>query len=42
MFGDRAAEAAIKHIKSDLAQEGWREGMKLPADEADYVRIGFY
>ena len=42
LFGDCAAEAALRHIKSDLAQEGWQEGMKVPQDEADYVRMGFY
>jgi hypothetical protein len=42
-WGDQAAEVAKRHIISDLSQEGWREGHdRIPADEADYVRMGLF
>lgn len=42
-WGDEAAEAARRHIISDLQQEGWREGRdRMPADEADYVGMGLF
>ena len=42
-WGDGAAEAARRHVVSDLEQEGWREGRdRIPADEQDYVRMGLF
>lgn len=42
-WGDRAAEVAKRHIISDLSLEGWREGHdRMPADEADYIRMGLF
>jgi hypothetical protein len=42
-WGDRAAEAARQHIISDLGDEGWVEGRdRIPADEADYFRMGLF
>ena len=41
-WGDRAAEAARRHVISDLQEEGWRETDHLPADEKDYRRMGLF
>jgi hypothetical protein len=40
--GDRAAEAARRHVMSDLQGEGWRETDPFPRDEQDYVSMGFF
>jgi hypothetical protein len=42
LFGDEAAEAARRHIISDLKDEGWTEKEHFPKDEDDYVRMGLY
>lgn len=42
MYGDRAAEAARRHIISDLMMEGWTEGDHFPEDELDYVKMGLF
>ena len=43
LWGDRAAEAARQHVLDDLKEEGWVEGRdRIPADEADYVRMGLF
>ena len=42
LFGEAAAEAARAHIAADLREEGWTEGDRFPADEADYVRLGLF
>jgi hypothetical protein len=40
-WGDRAAEAALLHVKADLREEGWIEGRdRIPRDAADYIRMG--
>jgi hypothetical protein len=41
-WGDRAAEAARRHVMSDLQGEGWRETDPFPRDEQDYVSMGFF
>ncbi len=41
-FGPGAAEAARRHIISDLKMEGWSETDPFPRDEADYVRMGLF
>jgi hypothetical protein len=42
LFGDLAAEAARRHIISDLKMEGWTEGDRFPMDEEDYIRMGLF
>ncbi len=42
LFGDRAMEAARRHILSDLQEEGWTEGDPFPRDEAHYVQMGLF
>ncbi len=42
LFGERAAEAARRHIVSDLMMEGWREGDHFPDNELDYIRMGLF
>jgi hypothetical protein len=42
IFGDEAAEAARRHIISDLKTEGWKESDPFPEDEAHYVRMGLF
>ncbi len=42
LFGPGAAEAARRHIESDLAEEGWSGRDPFPRDERDYVRMGFF
>ena len=42
-WGDRSVVAARQHIIDDLKEEGWVEGQdRIPADEADYVRMGLF
>jgi len=41
-WGDKAAEAARRHIISDLKMEGWTETDPIPKNETDYVKMGFY
>lgn len=42
-WGDRAAEAARRHVISDLHGEGWRESLnRIPVDEQDYIRMGLF
>lgn len=42
-FGAQAAEAARRHVISDLKLEGWVEGRdRIPADEDDYARMGLF
>lgn len=42
-FGSLAAAAGQRHILSDLRGEGFVEGRdRIPADEADYVRMGLF
>jgi hypothetical protein len=42
LFGPMAAKAARRHIESDLELEGWTQADPFPADEADFVKIGFF
>ena len=42
LFGDEGADAALQHIKSDLHEEGWREGHPFPWDEKSYVSMGLF
>ncbi len=42
LFGEEGALAARLHVISDLKQEGWAEDRRLPEDETDYDRMGFY
>lgn len=42
MWGPKAAEAARRHIISDLMTEGWKEGDHFPLNEVDYVRMGLF
>lgn len=42
-WGDKAYEAAIQHIRSDLVLgEGLKENEPLPNDENDYIKRGFF
>ena len=41
-WGNRAAEAALRHVVLDLQGEGWRAPDRIPADEHDYVRMGLF
>ena len=41
-WGDGAAEAARRHVVSDLQGEGWKDGDRFPADEDEYVNMGFF
>jgi DNA-binding GntR family transcriptional regulator len=42
-WGNVAAEAARLHIIDDLKGEGWVEGKdRIPADEADYIKMGLF
>ena len=40
--GDKAAEAALQHIISDLKMEGWDETQRFPRDEKEYVAMGLF
>ncbi len=42
LYGDLAAEAARRHIISDLMMEGWTENNPFPIDELDYIKMGLY
>lgn len=42
IFGDEAASIARQHIITGLKKEGSVESDPFPADEQDYVRIGFF
>ncbi len=42
LFGLQAAEAARRHIISDLTQEGWSEADPFPRDHAHYVSLGLF
>lgn len=42
LFGEHAAEAARRHVVSDLNEEGWTESDPFPADEMNYVRMGLF
>jgi len=42
IFGEDARVAAKQHVITDLKEEGWMEGDRFPADEHDYVKIGFF
>ena len=39
-WGDRAAQAAINHIRLDLSGEGWPAEEEFPANEQEYVKAG--
>lgn len=41
-FGDEGAEAARRHIVSDLKEKGWTENDHFPKDEDEYVRMGLF
>ncbi|MFZ4768609.1 MAG: hypothetical protein ACOYLO_00415 [Ferruginibacter sp.] len=43
-WGDKAYEAAIRHIISDFTEgKGFKEGRDgLPENEQDYIKKGFY
>jgi len=42
LFGNEAAEAARRHIISDLKMEGWTEQDAFPKDEEDYINMGLF
>jgi len=42
LFGEKAGEAAKRHIISDLMEEGWTEKDGFPENEADYVKKGLF
>ena len=42
LWGDQAAEAARKHIISDLKMEGWTEADPFPRDEKHYQKMGLF
>jgi len=42
LFGEKAGEAAKRHILSDLREEGWTEKDRFPENEADYVKKGLF
>ena len=42
LFGEVAGIVARQHVIADLKEEGWNENDPLPANERDYVRIGFF
>lgn len=42
LFGEVASDAGLQHIKSDLKQEGWTDKDRVPIDQEDYKKMGFY
>ncbi|MDD2714974.1 MAG: hypothetical protein PHW04_03650 [Candidatus Wallbacteria bacterium] len=43
IFGPEAESPARRHIMSDLAEEGWKEGVDpFPADAEQYKKMGFF
>jgi len=43
LFGEDARAVAKRHIMTDLANEGWKEGEHpLPKDQLDYIKMGLF
>ena len=42
LFGENARSAAMQHVITDLKEEGWTDRDRFPANERDYVKMGFF
>jgi hypothetical protein len=39
LFGEAAGEVAMRHIISDLKEEGWKESDPFPENEDEYIKM---
>lgn len=42
LFGEEAVKVAMRHIISDLQEEGWTESDPFPKNEEHYIKMGLF
>ena len=43
IMGENVREVAIRHVMTDLKEEGWIEGKDpFPKDKEDYIKMGLF